>query len=49
MITIITRSKLINWNYKRLIKNLITVAGAILILGIYFYISNMDYQILIGK
>ena len=49
MITIITSKKIIKWNYRRLLKNLFTIAGSIIFILIYLYLSHQDYLIAIGK
>ena len=49
MITIIKGSKIIKWNYKRLLKHLCITAGLIYIIVAYLYVSNLDYLTLINK
>lgn len=43
MITIITAKKIINWNYKRLLKNLYPILALIIFIVAFLICSYMDY------
>ena len=49
MIIITQKGKVYKWDYKRLIKNLVTIAGFIYLIVAYLYVSNQDYLTLVGK
>jgi len=49
MLIISTEKKAYTWNYKRGLNNLKNAAITVLIIGMYLYISNMEYTELIGR